>query len=212
MSETPRLHLVPAIANGARDEEPGVQARRDEQLMLAAKEGDRAAFSRLVVLYERQVRGLCCMLLRDDAQGREAAQEVFLRLWAGRERYRAEGRFRQYLFTVTRNLCRSKRRRMALARLIGLDGGEALPSFDALAGELPGPSAQRERADDRRQVQLALSRIDEQLRTALVLRYFDDLSYEEIAALSGRTPSAIRSRVFYGLKRLSELLSKDDCR
>jgi len=58
-------------------------------------------------------------------------------------------------------------------------------------------------------LRLALSQLDEKLRDALVLRYFNDLSYDEIAAVIGRTPSTARSRIFYGLKRLAELLPKE---
>ena len=211
MDQSPRLKLVgkpaPESDTGEYSE---TRAQADDLLMIAAAQGDRTAFATLVARYERYVRSYCGAILGHDTQAWDAAQEVFLRLWATRPRYRAEGRFRPYLYTiarnVARNLCRSRRRRRTLARILGFD------DESRAAGDAPvhaGPPGGHEHDEDARQVRLALSQLDEKQRDALVLRYFNDLSYDEIAAVIGRTPSAARSRVFYGLRRMAELLPKE---
>jgi RNA polymerase sigma factor, sigma-70 family len=211
MDEMPHLKLV---GKPAPDSDTGeyseARAQADDLLMIAAAQGDRAAFATLVARYESHVRSYCGAILHHETLAWDAAQDVFLRLWATRLRYRAKGKFRQYLYTIARNiarnLCRSKRRRQALAHILGF-ADETNATVDTRA--LAGPHSAHERDEDAGQVRLALSQIDEKLRNALVLRYFNDLSYDEIAAVIGRTPSTARSRIFYGLRRLAELLPKE---
>lgn len=173
----------------------------DDTLMAKAAAGDEAAFSELVARYQARVRGFCAMILHDEALARDVAQDAFLRIWELRERYRPRGRFKELLFTVARNLARKSARRRRLTSLFGL---------------APAPTAIDDRVDEavetdqaRVLVAAALHRLPEKFRVPLVLRFTEDLSYDEIAAVIGRTPSAARSRVHYGLKALNDLLPED---
>jgi RNA polymerase sigma-70 factor (ECF subfamily) len=210
MDEMPHLKLVGKPVPES-DEYSKARAQADDLLMIASAQGDRAAFAMLVSRYEGHVRSYCGAILHHENQAWDAAQDVFLRLWATRLRYRAKGRFRAYLYTIARNtarnLCRARRRRNALTNLLGLQDDDASAVVDTRA--VAGQQGLHEQDEAARQVRLALSQLDEQLRDALVLRYFNDLSYDEIAAVIGRTPSTARSRVFYGLRRLAELLPKE---
>jgi RNA polymerase sigma-70 factor (ECF subfamily) len=211
MDEMPHLKLV---GKPAPDSDAGeyseARAQADDLLMIAAAQGDRAAFATLVARYESHVRSYCGAILHHETQAWDAAQDVFLRLWATRLRYRPNGKFRQYLYTIARNiarnLCRSKRRRQALAHLLGFDDDSQAPANTRAPAS---PHSLHEQDENARHLRLALSQLDEKLRDALVLRYFNDLSYDEIAAVIGRTPSTARSRIFYGLRRLAELLPKE---
>ncbi len=125
-------------------------------------------------------------------------------MWAARGRYRAEGSFRPWLFTVAGNLCRSRRRRQAFARLFVSEvwtPEAARATTDRDLEQAASPST--------RLVRAALGGLAPDLRVAVVLRYFAGLDYDEIAEVIGRTPSAARSRVFHGLRRLAAVLREE---
>lgn len=176
--------------------EPGGEAS-DDALMSLAAAGQLRAFEALVERHEARLRRFCTMLANDEALGRDLAQEVFLRLWETRARYRPTGRLRELLFTVARNLARTHHRRQAVRTLFGL------LHAPAEAEEGPDPLVGSERAA---LVQAALRRLPEKFRVPLALRFYEELPYDEIARVIGRTESAARSRVFYGLRELAKLL------
>lgn len=197
--------MTPTPLTAFADADVPREGPSDDLLMLAVTDGDPQAFATLVRRYEGPVRRIAGALLRDEERAREAAQEVFLRLWQARGRYRAEGKLRQFLFTIARNTCQSHRRRHALrfwASATELD--LEARADEALDPEGPGPRLDRERL-----VRAALWQLDEALRVAVALRYFAGLEYEEIAEIIGRKPATARSRVFLGLRRLAELLGPE---
>lgn len=197
MSPTPKdtLRLVPA---SAQPEGPA-----DDSLMSLAAVEDAAAFATLVTRHQGSVRRLCEIILRDEAQARDVAQQTFLRLWEHRRRYQPSGRFRELLFTMARNESRRALRRRNLFSFFGLAPQAHLePVVDPKTDDL-------EVVQTRELVAAAMHRLPEHFRVPLALRFVEGLGHEEIAAVIGRTPSAARSRVHYGLKALAALLPED---
>ncbi|HET6335916.1 MAG TPA: RNA polymerase sigma factor [Polyangiales bacterium] len=175
----------------------------DDALMTLAAAGHQHAYVRLVERYELRIRGFCRMLTRDETLAYDLAQEVFLKIWKRREQYRPEGRFKEYLFTVARNECRSMQRKRAVLDFFGLSPNlEQLASAQAAALVEPAD-------DDQERLQLlgaALTRLPEKFRVPLTLRFVEGLDYAEIARVIDRTESTARSRIFYGLKQLAALI------
>ena len=172
----------------------------DEALMTRAAGDDPRAFGVLVSRYETQVRRFCGALLGDATSGRDAAQETFLALWKARAGYTPQAAFKSYLLTVARRHCYSVHRRRKVARLFLLDAQEAPIEVGA-----PHDATLEERQRSAL-VQAALRKLPLKFREPLVLRFVENLSYEDIAQVIGRTPSAARSRIFYGLRALEEHL------
>jgi RNA polymerase sigma-70 factor (ECF subfamily) len=142
-------------------------------------------------------------MLKDGALAHDAAQHTFLALWEQRRRYRPLGRFRELLFTIARNEARRLSRRRRVLSLFGLvPPGRLEPVAEAHADNL-------EPMQNAALVRSAMERLPEHFRVPLALRFVEGLSHEEIAAVIGRTSSAARSRVHYGLKALAELLPKE---
>ncbi|MEE8410705.1 MAG: sigma-70 family RNA polymerase sigma factor, partial [Myxococcota bacterium] len=164
-----------------------VDAEGDDLLMLLAASGDQHAFAKIVDRYQPSVRKICSLLLDDDGRGREAAQEVFLRLWGMRERYDAKGRLKYLLYTVARNYCRVVRRKRRLQSLLG--SSEQI-SADERPSDDPGPDLLVARSQMRALIARGLQQLPEKFRIPLMLRFQDEMPYEEIAAVIGRTPSA----------------------
>lgn len=170
----------------------------DDALLQLAATGDVRAFEEIVRRHEQHLRRFCRLLVRDDALARDLAQESFLRVWQVRATYRPEGRLRELLLATARNLCRSHHRKEAVRTLFGLTRAQAEPRVSDGDG-----LEEKERTV---LVARALEQLPEKFRTPLALRFVEELSYEEIARVIGRTESAARSRVFYGLKALAALL------
>jgi RNA polymerase sigma-70 factor, ECF subfamily len=191
------LALVPPMPTVGPHAQPPID---DDALMTLAAAGRTSAYVVLVERYERRLRGFCRLLVRDEAQAYDIAQEVFLKIWKRRERYQPRGRFKEFLFAVARNECRSFSRKRAVLELFGL---ARLPEPCESSWPLPDETPNEVRLQ---LVEAALTRVPEKFRIPLTLRFVEGLSYAEIARVIGRTESAARSRVFYGLKALSALM------
>lgn len=184
------------------DDEPMAIDSSDDQLMLQVAAGRRDAFRVLVERHEAHLLRYCAFMAATDAEAREITQDVFLKLWSIRARYRGEGRLRALLFTMARNRCRTLARRHRYARWFGT----LVMAEPTLDPTLDDPV---ERQEQFGVVGGALRRLPEHFRTPLLLRFVEELPYDDIARIIGRTPSTARSRVHYGLKKLAESLPGD---
>ncbi|MFT3926279.1 MAG: RNA polymerase sigma factor [Myxococcales bacterium] len=193
MPSTDRATLKLLRAQGVPLEE-----RDDDALMQLSRAGVMAAWEVLVRRHQGALRGYCARVC-GSALGDEVAQEVLLAVWAERERYQAQGRFRAYLFLVAarraRNALRSHKRASERGQAaVPVDFADPLQLDMLLA---------RER--ERRLFGL-LEKLPEDQRASLLLRYAAELDYDEIALVVERPSATVRSRVFLGLKRLRQLL------
>lgn len=213
----PALHLVSPPATAATP--PGGRAAgfsddgldgdglsdglSDDVLMLAAAGGDQAAFAELVRRYEPTIRRLCRVMLASDDAARDMSQEVFLRAWRHRGRFDARGRARPFLLTIARNRCRDQLRKRRVRRLFA---GRQEAAERLAQSEILSPDARLTARHERAAVLTALEQLPEKFRVPLVLRFVDELPYDDIATIIDRTPSTARSRVHYGLRALRQRL------
>lgn len=162
--------------------------------------GDQDAFGELVLRYERDVFNLAYRMLNNRGEAEDAAQEAFLRAYANLDRYDSERPFKTWLLSITSNHCIDRIRRR---RLTWLSLEEPLPPHPALTSDLPSPE-EATLADERSaEVQAMLDELTPDYRVAVVLRYWYDLSYAEIAEMLGTTESAIKSRLFRARQALA---------
>lgn len=170
----------------------------DEQMLLAAA-GRRDAFEALVRRYLPRVSRFCAKYAGSVAAGDDLAQDVFVKLWSARDRYRPSGKFEVFLFTLARNACRNHVR-FAFLRRSDADSADdgALETTCALDEVLARESERR--------VRVELSRLPPRLREAVLLRFDQDLGYRDVAVVLGIPEATARTRVFNGLRRLRERL------
>jgi RNA polymerase sigma-70 factor (ECF subfamily) len=197
----PDLKLVEAKPGAALEE------LSDDDLMTLVRTDRQDAFELLIRRYQTLVLGVAARYFADRALGREVAQDVFLALWAERARYRPRGKFKNYLFTVTRNRChvvaRQRKSRMRKHSNLARDT-QAQPGP---GGDMPLDAlVEAERA---REVREKLVELPERMRQVLILRFTHELALEEIASLTGMPLGTVKSHVFRGLKRLGRLLTGD---
>jgi RNA polymerase sigma-70 factor (ECF subfamily) len=166
----------------------------------AALQGDQDAFAELVYTYQDAVYNLCYRMLYDRSEAEDAAQEAFLRAYLNLSRYDPARSFKTWLLTIASNYCidRLRRRRM---KYVSLD--DPLPNL-SLSDDEPEPEDESIRQEQSRMLQDLLRQLPADYRAAVVLRYWYDYSYTEIAAMLDTTESAIKSRLFRARQMLAE--------
>ncbi len=169
----------------------------------AAMEGDQDAFAELVYTYQDAVYNLCYRLLSERTEAEDAAQEAFLRAYLNLQRYDPARSFKTWLLTIASNHCIDRLRRRRLTWL-SIDD-EALPSL-SLTSDEPEPEPASILKEQRAVLQHILGELNPDYRAAVVLRYWYDYSYSEIADILDTTESAIKSRLFRARQLLAEKL------
>jgi len=171
-----------------------------------AQGGDQAAFANLVELYQRPVYNLAYRMLGSTQDAEDAAQETFLRAYVQLDTYQPERRFASWLLSIAAHYCIDQLRRRRFTWL-PLDN---LPFLDWLSGgevEPEGATLQREERDQVRQL---LTRLPANYRLVIVLRYWYDLSCQEIADVAGLTESAVKTRLYRAREMLAQGLSASE--
>ncbi len=174
----------------------------------AALAQDQDAFAELVYLFQDPVYNLCYRMLGDAAEAEDATQEAFLRAFLNLRRYDTNRSFKTWLMSIASNHCidRWRKRRM---QLVSLDD-EPTAAALALSSSDPLPEQAALNAEQSELLQGLLMKLEESYRLPLVLRYWYDYSYAEIAQLMNTTESAIKSRLFRARRTLANLISDRD--
>jgi len=165
-------------------------AARDRELMARVQAGDEAALGRLMERWERPVKAVIARLVGNAAEAEELAQEAFVRLWQGRERFRPGAEFRPWMLSLALNLARNRLRWWRRRPLVALEEWTPLPPADTADGA--GALEARERAEA---VRAAVATLPLEQREALVLSAYEGLAQAEIAVIAGTTPKAVERRL-----------------
>ncbi len=169
----------------------------DLDLMLLVRGGRRDAFARIVERHAARLVRLFRRLGADAHVAEDCAQEVFLRVWRARARYRPTAPVGAFLCRIARNVWIDWSRRSALRRSEPMAAIEGVP-----AGE-DGGSPSR---DDRLDLRATLERLPDHLRAVVLLSVDDGLSYAEIAEALGIPLGTVKSRMFHAVRALREVL------
>ena len=166
----------------------------------ACRRGEREAFDRLVLRYQRDVYRLCYRFVNNHEDANDLAQEVFLRAWRAIARFRGESAFSTWLYRIAVNACLNFR---ALRR----PSTQELP--EGLADPLPGAQARLESDDEARQVRAAVARLPEKQRATLILKVYHELTHEEVAEILGSTVGTVKANLFHALGNLRRLVAEE---
>ncbi|MBC8078302.1 MAG: sigma-70 family RNA polymerase sigma factor [Chloroflexales bacterium] len=173
----------------------------EAQWIADALGGNQLAFAQLVERYTGAVYNLCYRMLANQQDAEDAAQEIFVRAYTRLSSFDRNRRFSTWLLSIASNYCIDRLRRRRFAWLTLDDVAFWLPSSESG----PERSALQHERDD--VVQRALQQLPEQYRLVTLLRYWYDMSYNEIAAHTGLTESALKTRLHRARKMLGELLA-----
>lgn len=173
----------------------------DQELVAQLLAGDQQAFAELVERHQRAVFNLTYRMLGEAREAEDAAQEAFLRAYQHIDRYDAERPFKTWLLSIASNYCIDRIRKR---RLTWLSLDEPLPPHPALNSHEEGPedsaiSRQRDAV-----VYQLLNQLAPEYRAAVILRYWYDMPYADIAEILDTTESAIKSRLFRARQMLAD--------
>ena len=159
--------------------------------------GDRTAFEEIVRAWERPVGRFLIRLTRNPDLAGDLTQEVFLRVYLKGAKYTHGGTFKTWLYQIALNLARDAARKHARAPQLALlpdahPAADGEPAFDA-----------RQQADV---VNAALNELPDSLREVVVLRHYEDMSFEAMGRLLGVPATTLKSRFAVAMKRLEEML------
>ena len=160
--------------------------------------GDQAAFEQIMIRSERRVVRVAWRILGNEDDARDAAQEIFLRLYKHLHRFKREQDFDAWLYRITINVCRDiwrKRRKLGGSReWTSLETERELGSLETLVSSDDAEAATL-LAQMREMIRRALETLPEKERVALVLRDLEGLSTEEVARVLGTRPATVRSQI-----------------
>lgn len=173
-----------------------------EKIIARARRGDADAFEQLVVAYRDQVFRLALRMCGSEADADEVAQEAFLSAWKALPNFRGESQFSTWLYQLTTHaaidLMRREKRQIAAADITEVSAADPAPS----------PQQQAEQSEQREIVRDAILQLAPEQREVVVLRFMEELSYEEIGAVLKLPSGTVKSRLNRAKAQLKEILSK----
>jgi RNA polymerase sigma-70 factor (ECF subfamily) len=181
-------------------ESSGQLALRDPdiRLMLRVKEDDPGAFEELVEHYQHRLVAVLHHLIGSAEEAEDLAQEVFLRIYRARKKYRPRAKFSTWLFTIANNLALNALRSRQRKPVVPLDVRDSGPLGPRPAEQLvhdrarqPGQRLQQQELAA--VIRTALDGLNERQRAAVLLNKFEDMNYAEIADVMGLTTKAVKS-------------------
>ena len=173
-----------------------------EHLVKAAQRGDARAFSALIARYERSVLAVAYAACGDSDRAADASQEAFLRAWRKLEMLQEPKCFGNWLLGIARNVALDAGRKLRRQPAEPLADQPVPVNADPLKG-----MHQREQSD---RIAAALQQLDDLSRSAVVLRYYENLGSREIGQLIGLSPAAVDMRLMRARQQLKEFLGEDE--
>lgn len=171
----------------------------DEQLIGLARDGDKQAFGQLMQRYEKELFNFLVKFMGQRTLAEDAFQETFLQVHISASSFDTQRRFRPWLYTIAankaRDLLRSKARRPAMQLTTSDDQGGEVDLWHNLLRDETTPQDILEQKQQKELVREMVAKLPEHLREILVLAYFNQLPYKEIAQVLGIPLGTVKSRL-----------------
>ena len=201
------------VTQGRTREDEAVAREEDRALMARVQTGDEAAFGALMERWERPVKSVIARLVFNVTEAEELAQETFVRVWQQREKFHEGADVRPWVFSIAVNLARNRlrwwRRRpeVALEAWCAAGEGEKERGGEGERGSR-GDGGDLERKERALAVRDAIAALPVELREAIVLFEFEEMSQAEIAVTVGASVKAVEARVARAREKLRVTLRR----
>ncbi len=180
----------------------------DEELVARSMGGDADSFNELVLRWERPIYALAYRTIGREEDARDVCQETFLRAFRALPGFRGQAKFSSWLYRIALNLCRDWIRRERRAPIV--QAPENVDLIELAAAAEPSESIEDlvARRDMAQTVERAMALLPEEQRTAIVLKEYHGLTFQEIADLMNCPLSTVKTRLYQGLTVLRRELAK----
>jgi len=182
----------------------------DKQLVSRVQKGDSRAFDLLVLKYQHKIFGLISRYVRDADEVQDVAQEAFIKAYKALPNFRGDSAFYTWLYRIAINTAKNylvSRARRPPGSDVEIEDAEYFEAGGRLR-EIETPESALFGAELKEVVEGAISGLPEDLRTAVTLREFDGLSYEDIADIMDCPVGTVRSRIFRAREAIDVLVRK----
>ena len=171
----------------------------DAELVARVQKGDKRAFDLLVLKYQRKIMRMLSRLIKDPAEIEDVAQETFIKAYRALPQFRGESAFYTWLYRIAINTARNWQvahgKRGRVSNEIETEDGETFSQIDNLT-DISTPESMVASRQIVETVNAAIDSLPEDLRTAIVLREIEGMSYEDIAETMNCPIGTVRSRIF----------------
>ena len=186
------------------DSEQNKSYTSDRWIIREVLQGRAQEFTRLVDRYKGPVFNLALRMTGNHQDAEDLAQETFLKAYLGLKGFQPQRRFFPWLFTVAVNTVRNHLKKKPSAPVVHLDAGRQ----EMVSGPQGNPETQLAEKQKKERIDAALQHLSIEQREAVVLRYYQDLPFDDIAAVCDVPVSTAKMRVYRGIQRLSLILDE----
>ena len=180
----------------------------DVRLMQLVSRGDTSAFEELIERHQSLVAGTVARMLGSNSDVEDIAQQVFIRVWKSARRYVPRAKFTTWLLKITRNLVFNELRRSKRHAHVPLQTDPGAEEFPLKDEKNPTPDASLLETELQQAIDDAITQLPESQRMALILRRYEQLSYEEISEVLDLSVPAVKSVLFRARTELRARLSR----
>ena len=183
-------------------------SRTDEELVTRSRGGDVDSFNQLILRWERPIYALAYRVIGREEDARDVCQETFLRAFRSLAGFKGQAKFSSWLYRIALNLCRDWIRRQRRAPVSQLP--EDIDILEAAAATEPTESIEDlvARRELSAVVEEAMALLPDEQRTAIILKEYHGMTFQEIADLQGCPLSTVKTRLYQGLSVLRRQLER----
>ena len=181
----------------------------DEELVARSKGGDADSFNQLILRWERPIYGLAYRVIGREEDARDVCQETFLRAFRALPGFKGEAKFSSWVYRIALNLCRDWMRRQRRAPTVQMPEGVDPIEMASERGPVESIETLVERRELSGVVEEAMKLLPEEQRTAIILKEYHGMTFQEIADLQGCPLSTVKTRLYQGLSVLRRHLEKN---
>lgn len=180
----------------------------DEELVARSMDGDVDSFNQLIKRWERPIYALAYRTLGREDDARDVCQETFLRAYRAINGFKGQAKFSSWLYRIALNLCRDWMRRQRRTPVVQMPEDVDISELAAAQGPTESIETLVGRREIGRAVAAAMATLPEEQRTAILLKEYHGLTFQEIAEMQGCPLSTVKTRLYQGLSVVRRQLEK----
>jgi RNA polymerase sigma-70 factor (ECF subfamily) len=174
----------------------------DDELVARSVSGDVDSFNQLILRWERPIYALAYRVIGREEEARDVSQEAFLRAYRALPGFKGQAKFSSWLYRITLNLCRDWIRKQRRQPVSQFPEGADIDELTASGGPVESIEDLVARRELSAVVEEAMSHLPEEQRTAIILKEYHGMTFQEIADLQGCPLSTVKTRLYQGLSVL----------
>ena len=180
----------------------------DEELVARSQRGDVDSFNQLILRWERPIYALAYRVIGREEEARDVCQEAFLRAFRALPGFKGQAKFSSWLYRITLNLCRDWIRRQRRAPVSQMPEDTDVLEMAAARGPVESIEDLVARRELSAVVEEAMAVLPDEQRTAIILKEYHGMTFQEIADLQGCPLSTVKTRLYQGLSVLRRQLER----